>query len=173
MDPLLARAVGGVSNGSSPCMNRLPHKRLGLLEELMWDGATVLEPAVPTCHELESALGYGSHLRSMRKRAQQWRTCLRCEHPPSLQPPEFSSGGERLRAATDEASLGHLGPYGIRQIVASRPAHARLKRHAHNLPIIAIVTGSTRGQDSPSQPADISLLHRGARRINVPLIPFV
>ena len=90
MDPLLARAVGGVSSRNvSSCMNRLlPHKRLGLLEELMWDGATVLEPAVPTCHELESALGYGSHLRSMRKRAQQWRTCLRCEHPPSLQPPE-------------------------------------------------------------------------------------
>ena len=66
MDPLLARAVGGVSsrNDSSPCMNRLlPHKRLGLLEELMWDGATVLEPAVPTCSELENGLAYGSPVR--------------------------------------------------------------------------------------------------------------
>ena len=170
MDPLLARAVSGVSsrNDSSPCMNRLlPHKRLGLLEELMWDGATVLEPAVPTCSELENGLAYGSTLAPARKRAQQWRRCLRCENTPSLQATEFATGGERLRAATESASLSHLGPYGIRQIVDNRPAHARLKSHAHNLPIIAIVTGSsTRGQDAPSQPADISFLHRGARRID-------
>lgn len=167
MDPLLAQAVGVTSRNASLCMNRLlPHKRLGLLEELVWDDSEPgIQPEVSSCAGLESALGYGSTLGPVRKRAEQWRMCLDCERALSLRPSDFSSGSERMRAATETASLGSLGAAGVGQIVANRAPDARLRRHSPDLPVVAIITGSsTRGHDAPSQPADIPFFKRGKLR---------
>ena len=131
MDPLLALAIQNLGPGNtSQCMNRLlPHKRLGLLGEVMSDGARTAAE-LPSCAVIDYTLEYGSQQRPARLRSEQWRKCLSCGLKSSLQPSEFSSGSERLRAATEAASLVHLGAAGVKQIVNDRPIDARLQRHS-------------------------------------------
>ena len=162
MDPLLALAIQNLGPGNtSQCMNRLlPHKRLGLLGEVMSDGARTAAE-LPSCAVIDYTLEYGSQQRPARLRSEQWRKCLSCGLKSSLQPSEFSSGSERLRAATEAASLVHLGAAGVKQVVNDRPIDARLRRHSVDLPVVALITGSsTRGHDITT-PAEIQFLYRG------------
>ena len=131
MDPLLALAIQNLGPGNtSQCMNRLlPHKRLGLLGEVMSDGARTAAE-LPSCAVIDYTLEYGSQQRPARLRSEQWRKCLSCGLKSSLQPSEFSSGSERLRAATEAESLVHLGAAGVKQIVNDRPIDARQQRHS-------------------------------------------
>ena len=144
----------------------LPHKRVGLLQELMWDEHKSSGPLkdMPGCVAVEHALGYGSMMKPVRARARQWATCLACGQVPTKHPADFRSGSKQMNNAIESASLEQLQADYIRQIVASRRSEDQLKPGSRNLPIVAIVTGtSTRGQgDVYNQPGDIPFWQRAS-----------
>ena len=112
MAPLLAQSVRGTTSGNvSVCMNRvLPYKRIGLLQELLWDDQKAIGPPadMPDCVAVEHALGYGSMLKPVRKRARKWKACLECGQEPTKHPADFRSDGEQMNNAIESASLEQL-----------------------------------------------------------------
>ena len=151
MEPLIAQSVGGaISGNASLCMNRvLPHKRVGLLQELLWDEHKSSVPLedMPGCVAVQHALDYGSPLKPVRKRARQWSTCLDCGQTPTKHPADFRSGSEQMNNAIESASLEQLQAYHIKRVIANRRSEDLLMPGPGALPIVAIVTGtSTRGK---------------------------
>jgi hypothetical protein len=149
-------------------MNRvLPHKRVGLLQELMWDDQKSSAPLddIPGCVAAKHALDFGSMLKPVRKRVRQWSTCLACDEAPTKNPADFRSDSEQMNSAIESASLDQLQAAYIRRIIANRRSEDRLMSGSGDLPIVAIVTGtSTRGQgDGYNEPGDIPFWQRASQ----------